>query len=82
MAKLCLVSGVDTDKNPTDSTPVISPDGKVEAVNGDVPVPTSGENGNNNLTDSEKVSRFINVPQLQEKHFFLSHLKKTRPTDQ
>lgn len=55
MTKLCFVSGVDADKNPTDSTPVIGPDGKVEAVNGEVPT----ENGNNNLTDSEKVSTTI-----------------------
>ncbi|XP_078345046.1 1-phosphatidylinositol 4,5-bisphosphate phosphodiesterase beta-1-like isoform X1 [Oculina patagonica] len=55
--------GVDTDKNPTDSTAVISPNGKVEAVNGDVPVPT--ENGNNNLTDSEKVDQDEVAPEME-----------------
>lgn len=50
--------GVDTDKNPIESsTPVISPEGKVEAVNEEMPT----ENGNNNITDTEKVS-WLNLP--------------------
>ena len=47
-----IVPGLDTDKNPIESTPVISPEGKVEAVNEEMPT----ENGNNNITDTEKVS--------------------------
>lgn len=47
-----IVPGLDTDKNPIESTPVISPEGKVEAVNEEIPT----ENGNNNITDTEKVS--------------------------
>lgn len=38
---------------------MISPDGKVEAVNEDIPT----ENVNNNITDNEKVSWF-NLPYL------------------
>lgn len=49
--------GVDTDKNPIESTPVISPEGRVEGVNEDIPT----ENGNNNITDTEKVS-WPNLP--------------------
>ena len=52
-----VVSGVDADKNLTESTPVISPDGKDEAVNGEIPT----ENGNNNMTDTEKVSWITNL---------------------
>ena len=49
---ISFVQGVDTDKNPIESTPVISPDGRVEALNEELPT----ENGNNNITDTEKVS--------------------------
>jgi len=51
------VPGVDTDKNPIESTPVISPEGRVEGFNEDIPT----ENGNNNITDTEKVS-WLNLP--------------------
>jgi len=46
------VSGVDTDKNPIESTTAISPEGRVEADSEEIPT----ENGNNNIADSEKVS--------------------------
>ena len=45
------VSGVDTDKNPIETT-AISPEGRVEADSEEIPT----ENGNNNIADSEKVS--------------------------
>ena len=57
ISSIPFVPGVDTDKNPIESTPVISPEGKVEAVNEEMPT----ENGNNNITDTEKVS-WLNMP--------------------
>ena len=44
--------GVDADKNPIDITSVqsvVSPDSKVEGVNGEIPT----ENGNNNVTEDD-----------------------------
>ena len=50
------ISGVDADKSAADgNTPVTSPDGKVEAVDGEV----ATENGNNNVTDNDKVSSHL-----------------------
>ena len=49
ISKLCFVIGVDADKNPIDSTSVVSPDSKVEGVNGEIPT----ENGNNNVTEDD-----------------------------
>jgi len=56
-----IVPGLDTDKNPIESTPVISPEGKVEAVNEEMPT----ENGNNNITDTEKVDQDEVAPEVE-----------------
>ena len=68
MEDLSFMSGVDADKSTADSSStVVSPDDKVEALDGDVPT----ENGNNNIADNDKVSCGTFSVELGSRYLYL-----------